>query len=398
MNSQSISTKNSDLYLRNSPSQFWLCVQNLPCEIWQEAVLNAVYMLELDPRLQEISEILKHSLGEERFGEAHWHLSMYKRIYYHLKPAIPRWLIKIMRQIYSRPEKLHNHPHWPMDKRFVRFQWEVLRQVMLLTNVDSIQYRALWPDEKKFALVLTHDIETAAGQAFAARIADLEQSLGFVSSFNFVLERYSLDIGLMNDLQKRGFEVGCHGLKHDGKLYSSKNVFEKRSVRINALMQDYGMVGFRSPLTHRNPYWMQALNIEYDLSFFDTDPFEPVAGGSMTIWPFMLGHFVELPYTLVQDHSLTTIMNENTPGVWLKKVDFLCRYHGMALLNSHPDYLLESRTLRVYTEFLQTLQNRADYWHALPKDVAWWWRRRLLGDSTSVSVATLAEMEYMGVS
>ena len=32
---------------------------------------------------------------------------------------------------------------------------------------------------------------------------------------------------------------------------------------------------------------MQALEIEYDLSFFDTDPCEPIPGGTMSIWPFL---------------------------------------------------------------------------------------------------------------
>lgn len=33
----------------------------------------------------------------------------------------------------------------------------------------------------------------------------------------------------------------------------------------------------------RHPLWMQSLDIEYDLSFFDTDPYEPMAGGSMSM-------------------------------------------------------------------------------------------------------------------
>ena len=34
--------------------------------------------------------------------------------------------------------------------------------------------------------------------------------------------------------------------------------------------------------------------MQYDLSFFDTDPFEPIPVGTMSIWPFMLGNFVEI--------------------------------------------------------------------------------------------------------
>ena len=117
----------------------------------------------------------------------------------------------------------------------------------------------------------------------------------------------------------------------------------RRAKRINAHLKELDAVGFRSPLTMRNPEWMQALEIEYDLSFFDTDPYEPMPGGTMSIWPFILGHFVELPYTLMQDYTLTAVLGETTPRLWLQKVDFIERYHGMALVNTHPDYLLNPR-------------------------------------------------------
>ena len=96
----------------------------------------------------------------------------------------------------------------------------------------------------------------------------------------------------------------------------------------------------------------------------------------MSIWPFILGRFVELPYTLVQDCTLMTILRETTPQFWLQKVDFIDRYHGMVLVNSHPDYLLDPVTWKVYTDFLHVMQHRNGYWHALPKEVANWWRSR----------------------
>ena len=93
--------------------------------------------------------------------------------------------------------------------------------------------------------------------------------------------------------------------------------------RINSYAKKWNAAGFRSELTFRQPEWMQALEIEYDLSFFDTDPFEPICGGTMSIWPFIIGHFVELPYTLVQDYTLTSVIGENSPRLWLEKVDFI---------------------------------------------------------------------------
>jgi peptidoglycan/xylan/chitin deacetylase (PgdA/CDA1 family) len=271
-----------------------------------------------------------------------------------------------------------------------------MRQLLVSSGNSSIQYKSIWPNKHQFALVLTHDIETAEGQAFVRKVADMEENLGFRSSFNFVLERYPLDFKLIQELRERGFEVGCHGLKHDGKLFSNKKEFLKRVAKINQHLKEYRMVGFRAPLTHRNPEWMQALEIEYDLSFFDTDPFEPIPGGTMSIWPFFIGHFVELPYTLVQDYTLTSVLGETTPRLWLEKVDFIKKFHGMALLNSHPDYLNDPNSFRVYAEFLETMKKNEEYWHAWPGDVASWWKSRAESAEIESSSPALSTVRLEG--
>ncbi len=366
----------SNLWKLNTPDKFWMCQPPLPDHSWQVAVEKAFPLLGLGGSLANIDELLMLTLGEGRFGSGHWRLSLPKRLYYLLKPLIPRPLTRTLRRIYRNPKDSEWGQNWRIDSRYSLFQWEVLRQVLISTGMQSISYKSLWPDNCQFAFALTHDIETAEGQAFVGEIANIEEGLGFRSSFNFVLERYALDHGLIRGLRNRGFEIGCHGLKHDGKLYNSKTIFQKRAVKINAYLQEYKMVGFRSPLTHRNPEWLQELDVEYDSSFFDTDPFEPIPGGTMSIWPFFLGHFVELPYTLVQDYTLATILGETTPRIWLDKIEFIRKYRGMALLNTHPDYLKGINTLKIYTDFLRAMKNSGGYWHALPHNIAGWWKTR----------------------
>ncbi len=103
----------------------------------------------------------------------------------------------------------------------------------------------------------------------------------------------------------------------------------------------------------------------------------------MSIWPFFLGRFIELPYTLVQDYTLTDILREDTPRVWLEKVEFVRAHCGMALLNSHPDYLQAPSRLEIYSEFLQAMQGEEDCWKALPRDAAAWWKDRLSSEELS---------------
>jgi peptidoglycan/xylan/chitin deacetylase (PgdA/CDA1 family) len=369
---------NPNLYKDNSPDRFWrLLVDPAPShEEWAEAIRRAAIGLppEALSRGDDIESILVQTLGEGQFGADHWQLGGAKRAYNTLKPILPRPLTRRLKRIYGaqRPDARLG---WPVESRFVRFQFDVIGHLLELSGRSSLNFIDLWPSGFQYALALTHDIETAEGQRYVRQVADLESRFGFQSAFNFVPERYPVDRQLMRDLRQGGFEIGLHGLRHDGLDFSSPATFLRRADRMNFYVREFGAVGFRAPLTHRHPEWMQALDIEYDGSFFDTDPYEPIAGGTMSIWPFHLGRFVELPYTLTQD-STVAVLGQASPDLWLNKVDFIRANHGLALLNTHPDYLKNPQTWTIYSDFLRIMRERADYYHALPCAVARWWRAR----------------------
>jgi peptidoglycan/xylan/chitin deacetylase (PgdA/CDA1 family) len=366
----------SNLWNTNHPKQFWQALPELPDTTWQEALVRALPVLGISGLSHDIDAILEFTLGEAQFGRNRYKLGFARRMYYFLKPFLPRALTRQMRSVYNSKKDKHLDLNWPIEPRFVQFQWEILRQVLMLSGEKDILFKYFWPEGKEFSFVLTHDIETATGQSLVPILADMEETHGFRSLFNFVPERYPLDRGLIRDLQQRGFEIGIHGLKHDGKLFNSYDEFFRRGVKINKYLAEFDSVGFRSPLTLRNPAWMQMLKIEYDLSFFDTDPYEPMPGGTMSIWPFTIGNFLELPYTLPQDFMLFNVMGETSPRIWLEKIDFLEKYHGMALVIVHPDYSSKGKSSQIYETFLQKMKERSGYWHALPRDVAGWWKKR----------------------
>lgn len=364
----------TNLWSANLPREFWLCQPDLPEGLWQDAIRKSIPLLGLREEQSDIESVLAWTLGEGRFGTDHWELGSLKRFYYMSKFIIPRSVIHLLRRFYHRNVKTQGN--WPIERRYVNYLWEVLQQVLTLSDRKELTIRYFWPDHSHFAFVLTHDIETDAGQEFVGRVADLEETLGFRSLFDFVPERYKLNYRLMDDLRQRGFEVGVHGLKHNGRLFDSRSIFMQNAYKINDYLKKWNALGFRAELMLRQPEWMQALQMEYDLSFFDTDPFQPIPGGTMSIWPFSIGHFIELPYTLVQDHTLTSILKETTPRIWLEKVDFIEKYYGMALINTHPDYLRSKPTWDVYDQFLKEMKKRGCYWHALPGEAAKWWKAR----------------------
>ena len=118
----------------------------------------------------------------------------------------------------------------------------------------------------------------------------------------------------------------------------------------------------------------------------------------MSIWPFTIGRFVELPYTLVQDYTLTAVLRETTPRLWPEKVEALESYFGQVLLNTHPDYLVDRATRRVYTDFLQAMRSRDGYWQALPHEVAAWWQaRRQAGSLADLPGGVVASVDEGGV-
>ena len=144
-----------------------------------------------------------------------------------------------------------------------------------------------WPDGKKFAVVLTHDVEGPLGVSKCRQLMQLEQEFGFRSSFNFIPEGdYAVSAGLREELQRNGFEVGVHDLHHDGKLYWTRRKFSRNAKRINHYLKEWGAGGFRSGFMLHNLDWLRDLDVKYDASTFDTDPFEPQPDGVSTIFPF----------------------------------------------------------------------------------------------------------------
>jgi len=89
---------------------------------------------------------------------------------------------------------------------------------------------------------------------------------------------------------------------------------------------------------------------------------------------------VELPITLVQDHTMWEILREPGIDLWLDKASWIREQHGLVNVIVHPDYLLSEERLALYFRFLEWLGRFQDGWHALPRDVALWWKARAAMD------------------
>jgi hypothetical protein len=141
----------------------------------------------------------------------------------------------------------------------------------------------------------------------------------------------------------------------------------------------WGARGFRGPSTLRDPRLIQQLGLDYDSSWSDVARYEPQPGGCCSWLPFFMSEqLLELPITLVQDYTLFELLRESSEEPWIAKASFLRDQEGMALLLTHPDYLNTEERLGAYERFLAAQASDASAWHALPLEVASWWRRRAL--------------------
>ena len=245
---------------------------------------------------------------------------MTNRFYYHLKPHLP-WRLRIaLRRMLAQRKRKSCRDIWPINEAAGRppAGWSG------------------WPDGKRFAFVLTHDVESQKGLDRCLQLSELDASLGFRSSFNLIPEGdYIVPPFLRERLAKNGFEVGVHDLKHDGFLYESRENFKSQARQINKYLKEWDAKGFRSGFMHHNLEWFDDLDILYDASTFDTDPFEPQPDGVDTIFPFWVpgtngAGYVELPYTLIQDFNLFVVLKESTIDIWKKEAGMDCfqGWHG----------------------------------------------------------------------
>jgi peptidoglycan/xylan/chitin deacetylase (PgdA/CDA1 family) len=307
-----------------------------------------------------------------------------RRAYYSVRGALPRDLQMALRRRYARVQNRQRFPDWPAETRLHEiFSW--FFDVVEAVAGEPVPWIAWWPEGLSWALVLTHDVEHAAGYDFIEDVVSLERSVDVRSAWFFVPERdYTVADERIRALGEAGFEVGLHGLRHDGRDLDPLT-FTQRLPAMRSYAERWGADGFRSPSTLRHWELMPRLGLDYDTSYSDSARYEPIAGGSCTWLPFFIGDTLELPMTMPMDHTLFELLKQSDESMWLEKASFLKQAGGMALLLTHPDYLLESDRLEVYGRFLESTIVDPSLWVALPREVSAWWRARYA--STPVATA-----------
>ncbi len=300
--------------------------------------------------------------------------------YYFIRPILPVAVRKHLQRVRLSGWEGIPFPHWPVDLTIETLMQRLVALDLEAKGVDQMPFIWFWPNGAESCAILTHDIEAVPGRDFCDALMDLDDEHGIKASFQIVPEkRYPTPPSLFDSIRARGFEVNVHDLNHDGQLFQNRRLFVERVARINDYARQYGAVGFRAAAMYRNERWFGDLNFSYDMSVPNVAHLEPQRGGCCTVMPYFIGDLVELPLTTVQDYSLFHIIGDYSIALWKTQINTILAQHGLVTLLSHPDYLIDERPRRVYSDLLAhvaAIRDAGRLWVALPRDVAAWWRER----------------------
>lgn len=300
--------------------------------------------------------------------------------YYTARPALPVAFRKYLQRLALHGWDTRPFPSWPVDTTVEKLIKNMWARLLHTTRATELPFIWFWPDGKEAALIMTHDVETAAGRDFCSAMMNMERQFGVVSAFEVVPEdRYTVPDEFLDSIRSTGCEVCLHGLNHDGRLFSSEEIFRQRAAKIRRYAESWQAIGFRSPVMYRNIDWLPELGFLYDMSVPNVGHLDPQPGGCCTVLPYFIGSTVELPLTTIQDYSLFNILQERSTDLWQEQIRHIREENGLASFIIHPDYVNENWSSSVYMSLLELLAALRDddkLWFPLPRDVAKWWRTR----------------------
>ena len=112
------------------------------------------------------------------------------------------------------------------------------------------------------------------------------------------------------------------------------------------------------------------------------------------MFPYFIGHILELPLTTTQDYALFHLLRNTSLELWEEQIRLIREKHGLIHILVHPDYILEEREQGVYLallSYLDRLRRTEHVWITTPTQLNKWWRERnkltLIHDVTQWRIA-----------
>jgi hypothetical protein len=237
---------------------------------------------------------------------------------------------------------------------------------------------------KRYACLITHDVETRSGLQKARGIKKLEDNYNVPSAWYIPSKQYSLDHEIVKELANYG-EIGAHDTWHDGELIRlPEQKLVKRLREAKGALEKIikcSVEGFRAPLLQHSPTILRGLNEAgyiYDTSIPTWEPKHPRTmrpHGVGTTYPLFFDTVTEIPLSTVQDCQLLYTLGLEPKEViakWFSMMAVIKELGGCCVFLSHPEYKLFDRSnLTVYEELLNNVTSDEQVWLGTPKQLAY---------------------------
>lgn len=191
-------------------------------------------------------------------------------------------------------------------------------------------------------VVLTHDLDSPEGlDNLVGRFLDVEEAAGARSASYVVPCAWPLDHGLLEEVKRRGHELGIHGYDHSNRTpYLPPTERKERLAAAAPLVERYGMIGYRAPSLVRTRELLRDLNahFRYDSSIPTSGGLFPVPNnGCASARPFRAEGMAEIPVSLPRDGSLRFLgmTPEEMLAIWIDCAEKIARSGGVVVLLTH---------------------------------------------------------------
>jgi len=323
----------------------------------------------------------RHIVEERYLGPPQPPLHARVPLPYHLVPGRLRMLLYplVAGRAGITPDQCPPDPSWPIEGRLDRFRRDLFDGVAGGTQPT----RGPWPDGKRFALLMTHDVDTRRGMAASGAVLDEMAALGLKPCFFLVGRGYAWDDGLCDAIRQAGGEIGLHGDVHDNRIaFETADRAGQRLDSCQERIQRHEILGFRAPSLLVSDALYEALGTRFawDSSVPDTDTHTLLGPrrGCGTIFPFRRQQTLVLPTTMPADDRLELLGYEGMEliSVLRRKWEHVREVGGLCHFLTHPEpHLFGRRVLRdLYRALLEEILDAGDAWIATPSMVAEYWR------------------------
>ncbi len=210
-------------------------------------------------------------------------------------------------------------------------------------------------------VLLTHDIDSQEGLCNLEKLfLEMEESVGARSCNYIVPSAWPIDYALLDEIKRRGHEIGIHGYDHSNKTAFLDSAERRRRLSsAQNLIERYDIKGYRSPSLLRTRDMLRDLShyYQYDSSIPTSGGLFPIPNnGCASARPFGIEGIAEIPLSMPRDGSLLFLgySPEQILDLWIDCAEKISRSYGVVVLLTHCENHFSggSPMLGIYRQFL----------------------------------------------